>query len=341
MGDGYPGVLTIKYHKNAKKQIESWGLSFDWHREINTTDPNYYKWTQWLFLQFYKAGLAYEATGLINWCPKDKTGLANEEVIDGKCERCGSVIERKPMRQWVLRITKYADRMLKDLDLLTEWPEFIKELQKNWIGRSEGAEIDFPIKNSKEKIKVFTTRPDPIFGATYVVLAPEHALVDILKPQITNQKKLNDYLALTKTNTDLEREADTKTKTGVRLDGVMAINPATKEEIPVYVADYVMVNYGTGAIMAVPAHDERDHDFAKKFRLPIIEVIAGGDVMAAAYTGPGKIVNSGKFNKMDSEQAKKEITKTIGGKLTAMYRLQDWVFSRQRYWGEPIPIIHC
>ena len=335
-----PAIMTENNIKHYTEQLESIGFSYDWERMLSTTDPDFYKWTQWIFIKLFEKGLAYESFAPINWCPSCKTGLANEDLEDGKCERCGSTIERKPMRQWVLRITKYADRMLKDLDLLTEWPEFIKELQRNWIGKSEGAEIDFQIKNFTEKIKVFTTRPDTIFGATYVVLAPEHPLVEKLKGQITNQKKLNAYLDETKSKTDLERTAEIKDKTGVRLDGVMAINPATKEEIPVYVADYVLPNYGTGSIMAVPAHDARDHEFAKKFRLPIIEVISGGDV-AAAYTGEGKIVNSGKFSGMANEKAKKEITKFVGGKITAAYRLQDWVFSRQRYWGEPIPIIHC
>jgi leucyl-tRNA synthetase len=306
----HPTVSTAKNISNAKKQLQSWGMAFDWDREINTTDPEYYKWTQWIFLQFFKAGLAYEATGLINWCPKDKTGLANEEVVDGKCERCGTVVEKKELRQWYLKITAYAEKLLEGLKDLN-WPERVKVQQENWIGKSEGAEIDFEIDSSKEKIKVFTTRPDTLFGATYMVLAPEHPLVD----QITTDEQKKDvdaYVDVSKSKSEQDRTNVEKEKTGV-FTGSFAINPATKEKIPVWIADYVLATYGTGAIMAVPQHDDRDREFAEKFNLPIVD--------------KPLIPISEAINKF--------------GVSKIQYKLRDWVFSRQRYWGEPIPLIHC
>jgi leucyl-tRNA synthetase len=492
-----PRVVTKKNSDTFRRQIKSLGVSFDWSREINTTDPKYYKWTQWIFLQFFKKGLAYKAKIAINWCPKDKTGLANEEVVAGCCERCGTPVEKREKEQWMLAITKYADRLDKDLDTVDYLPQ-IKLAQRNWIGKSEGAEIEFDVgipqggsPTSGSRIKVFTTRPDTIFGATYLVLAPEHSLVENLKSQITNWSEVEKYVLGVKNKTDIERTALDKTKTGVELKGVKAINPATKEEIPVWIADYVLATYGTGAIMAVPAHDERDFEFAKKFNLEIKQVIeptytqttepgkvkagepfdhresiiaivkhwseekyialkwkqvawgtfitggieAGQTPEEAAkmelreevgyvnakfikdfgvvhgkfyhvpkkvnrnahahviylelenserieteevekkihevlwlpvdelkkfltpdthqyalgwlqgdngpYTGEGTLVNSGKFNRRETEEVKKEIIKFVEGKEKTTFKLRDWVFSRQRYWGEPIPVVHC
>ena len=480
----HPAGFTEKNIKNFKRQIQSFYPSFDWSREINTTDPNYYKWTQWIFLQLFKRGLAYEKEAPINWCPKDKTGLANEEVINGKCERCETPVEKKLMRQWFLKITAYADRLLSDLDSL-DWPEHIKTSQRNWIGKSEGASIKFAIRNSQSAIDVFTTRPDTLFGATYMVLAPEHPLLTNNKLQITNNKEVENYIKKAGKKSEIERTTETKEKTGVELKGVKAINPANKKEIPVFVADYVLASYGTGAIMAVPAHDERDFLFAQKFNLDIINVIepvtgekkpneefrrsivaivenpkdgkllsinwgtgfggnlfigggveSGEDLVHAAkreiteetgfkdvvlisksevihhhyfaaskniyrnidavglyfklasqeripeklednekgkftaewitrtdasekvkdklhslvferlvlgkpYIGEGIMANSAEFNGKDSEKAKWEITKFVRGKRQTQYKLRDWLFSRQRYWGEPIPIIKC
>jgi leucyl-tRNA synthetase len=485
-----PRIVTKKNSDNFRRQIKSLGISFDWSREINTTDPKYYKWTQWIFLQFFKKGLAYKAKIAINWCPKDKTGLANEEVIAGCCERCGTPVEKREKEQWMLAITKYAERLDKDLDTVDYLPQ-IKLAQRNWIGKSEGAEIEFNITNCELRIRVFTTRPDTIFGATYLVLAPEHELVQKLKSQITNWSKVEKYINEVKNKTDIERTAVDKTKTGVELKGIKAINPATKEEIPIWIADYVLATYGTGAIMAVPAHDERDFEFAKKFDLEIKDVVIpirideknphvpgkeivfrnivmaviknpkdgkflvlkvknpkwttfviggveeGENSEAAArreifeetgyknlklirvlggpiysefyaghkgvnrtahnttiyfelenedheplaqeeaekhdiawvefkditrdkmshceldiilerlltgkdlYVGKGILINSGKFNGLDSEKAKKEIIKFVGGKEKTTFKLRDWIFSRQRYWGEPIPVVHC
>lgn len=334
-----PKVATKRNTDNFRKQLKSLGFSFDWSREINTTDPNYYKWTQWLFLQFFKKGLAYKAEVPINWCPKDKIGLANEEVVGGKCERCGSPVEQRLKSQWMLKITAYADKLLeglKDVDFLPE----IKAQQINWIGRSEGAEIDFPIKDSALKVKIFTTRADTLFGATYLVLAPEHSLINNLKEKILNKKDVANYISKTLKKTEEERKIEEKRKTGVELKGIKAINPANGKEIPVWIADYVLASYGTGAIMAVPAHDKRDFEFAKKFDLSIITVIKGenGEL---PYEGEGVLVNSGKFNGLSSVLARDEIVKFVGGKKVVKYHLRDWVFSRQRYWGEPIPIINC
>ncbi len=334
----HPSESVAQNIKNSKKQIQSWGLSFDWSREVNTTDPEYYKWTQWIFLQFYKAGLAYESTGLINWCPKDKTGLANEEVIDGKCERCGAKVEKKELRQWYLKITAYAEKLLDGLKKL-DWPEQIKLQQENWIGRSEGAFLKFPISNSEFQLKVFTTRPDTLFGATYMVVAPEHEIIYALKSSISNFAEVKKYAEEAKNKTEIQRTAADKEKTGVELKGIKAINPATKEEIPVFAADYVLSGYGTGAIMAVPAHDERDWQFAKKYDLKIVEVVKSpnGEKL---YIGNGPLINSGKFSGVESEKAIILMAKEFG-EPTVQYKLRDWVFSRQRYWGEPIPIIHC
>ncbi|MEI8338192.1 MAG: class I tRNA ligase family protein [bacterium] len=473
----HPEISTKKNVASAKKQLQNWGIGFDWSREINTTDPKYYKWTQKIFLEFLKAGLAYEKTGLINWCPVDKTGLANEEVIDGKCERCGTEVVKREMKQWYLKITDYAEKLLDGLKHLPEWPEAIKLQQENWIGKSEGAEIDFKIKDLDSKIKVFTTRPDTIYGATYLVLAPEHPLISELK--IENKKEVENYIENTKNKSDIDRTSEGKEKTGIEIKGAKAINSANNKEIPVWIADYVLGSYGTGAIMAVPAHDERDFAFAKKFNLEIKEVVIKligkplsnlnrRDVVKAVvikngmvllvkedgyYTLPGGtydkgetdnqtvirevseetgyqnsvvkkylgaiesiwkesdqnkarrvsaytvevdenqkieahdehitsvewlpinegvelikkgntksehefilraqnnsdilfseegiLINSEKFDGLSSDDAKKKITDFVGGKMVTKYKLRDWVFSRQRYWGEPIPVIHC
>ncbi|GAC1412081.1 MAG: leucine--tRNA ligase [Candidatus Doudnabacteria bacterium] len=326
-----PEKSTSQNIKNFKKQIQSLGISFDWNREINTTDPKYYKWTQWLFLKFFEAGLAYEAESMINWCPRDKTGLANEEVIDGKCERCGTVVEKKLLRQWYLKITEYAQKLIDGLDTL-DWPERVKLEQKNWIGRSEGAEITFKIvsENGDGKATVFTTRPDTLFGVTYLVLAPEHAMVQKLQPAIENWKEVENYIEHSSRKTDIQRSGLEKEKTGVELKGVHAINPANGEEMPVWIADYVLVSYGTGAIMAVPAHDERDLQCAEKYNLKIQKVVTDGDALT----------NSGEYDGLSFMQAGKKITEKFG-KVKIQYKLRDWVFSRQRYWGEPIPLIHC
>lgn len=341
-----PAITTAQNIEVFKRQIMSLGFSYDWDREINTTDPKYYKWTQWIFLQLFKKGLAYEATVPINFCPSCLTGLANEEVKDGKCERCGTAVEKKNIRQWMLKITAYADRLLSGLDKL-DWPASIKTLQKNWIGRSEGADVDFGIGGSDEKIRVYTTRPDTLFGATYMVLAPEHELVQKLADQIINLDEVNDYIDTAKNKSDLERTDLNKDKTGVELKGIKAVNPVNNAEIPIWISDYVLSGYGTGAIMAVPAHDERDFEFAKKFNLPIIEVISGGDISKEAFTDidSGKMVNSDFLNDLVPAEAIGKMTKWLEekgfGKKAVNYKLRDWVFSRQRYWGEPIPLVHC
>ncbi len=330
---GIPPAKVTKQNTDIfRRQLKSLGLSFDWSREVDTTDPNYYKWTQWIFLQLFKRGLAYKTSMPINWCPKDKIGLANEEVVDGKCERCGTVVEKREKEQWMLKITAYAEKLLDGLKQ-TDFLDVIKTQQTNWIGKSIGAEIDFSIKGSKERVRVFTTRPDTLFGATYLVLAPEHPIIQNLKLEIKNLEEVEKYALLAKKKTEMERSAEGKEKTGIKLEGVLAINPATNGEIPVFIADYVLGGYGTGAIMAVPAHDLRDMEFAKgnqQFNLMIKEVVKDGN-----------LVNSGKFNGMKAEEAMEAITKFVGGSVTTKYKLRDWVFSRQRYWGEPIPIIHC
>ncbi|WP_028976381.1 leucine--tRNA ligase [Sporolactobacillus terrae] len=337
-----PGEFTKKNIATFKRQIKSLGFSYDWNREINTTDPQYYRWTQWIFLQLYKKGLAYIAEVPVNWCPALGTVLANEEVIDGKSERGGFPVVRKPMKQWMLKITAYADRLLSDLEDL-DWPESIKEMQRNWIGRSEGAEVQFQIEgHGDEKVTVFTTRPDTLFGATYMVLAPEHKLVDkIVTPE--QKESIDRYRAEVAAKSDLERTDLAKTKTGA-FTGAYAINPVNGKKVPIWIADYVLITYGSGAIMAVPGHDDRDYEFATKFHLPIIEVVAGGDLSKEAYTGEGKHVHSEFLNGLGKKEA---ITKMIDwleahkvGNRKITYRLRDWLFSRQRYWGEPIPIIH-
>jgi len=345
----HPSKVVAKNVANFKKQLQSLGLSYDWSREINTTDPEYYKWTQWIFLQLFKKGLAYEAEVAVNWCPKDKTVIANEEVVEGCCERCGTKVERKKLKQWILKITAYADRLLKDLDELN-WPEKVKEMQRNWIGRSEGSNIEFRIKSNELRIKVFTTRADTLFGASYVVLAPEHELVEKLKPQIKNREEVIKYVERTKNRSDRDRQ-ENKEKTGVELKGVKAVNPVNNEELPVWVADYVLAHYGTGAVMAVPAHDQRDFEFAQKFNLPTTIVVCPHypektcPVLDRAYEDEGHLVASGQFDGLPSAKAKEEIVKWLSQKGLAekkiSYKLRDWIFSRQRYWGEPIPIIKC
>lgn len=336
-----PAEFTERNIQTFKRQMNELGFSYDWDREINTTDPEYYKWTQWIFIQMYKMGLAYIDEVPVNWCPALGTVLSNEEVIDGLSERGNHPVERRPMRQWVLRITAYADRLLEDLDEL-DWPESLKEMQRNWIGRSEGAQLTFEIDGTDQTFEAFTTRPDTIFGATYAVLAPEHKLVEqITTPE--QREAVQAYVESIKSKSDLERTELSKEKTGV-FTGAYAINPASGEKMPIWIADYVLATYGTGAIMAVPAHDERDYEFAKEFNLPIKEVVSGGNIEEAAYTEDGVLVNSDFLNGLNKEEA---IAKAIEwfeangkgeGKVT--YRLRDWLFSRQRYWGEPIPMIH-
>lgn len=335
-------VEFTKHNINTfTRQIKELGFSYDWEREVNTTDPNYYKWTQWIFLKLYEKGLAYVDEVPVNWCPALGTVLANEEVIDGKSERGGHPVERRPMKQWMLKITAYADRLIDDLEDV-DWPENLKDMQRNWIGRSEGAEVTFTIEGTGENFTVFTTRPDTLFGATYAVLAPEHPLVNDITTEEQKQA-IENYLEQIKSKSDLERTDLAKDKTGV-FTGAYAINPVNNEKMPIWIADYVLMSYGTGAIMAVPAHDERDYEFAKKFGLEIKAVVAGGDVDKEAYTGDGEHINSGFLDGLNKEDAiSKMITwleeKNIGTKKIT-YRLRDWLFSRQRYWGEPIPIIH-
>ncbi|PUB09826.1 leucine--tRNA ligase [Paenisporosarcina sp. OV554] len=336
-----PAEFTAKNIATFKRQIQDLGFSYDWEREINTTDPSYYKWTQWIFLQLHKKGLAYVDEVAVNWCPALGTVLANEEVIDGKSERGGHPVERRPMKQWMLKITAYADRLIEDLDDLN-WPESIKDMQRNWVGRSEGAQITFKVEGTEHSFKAFTTRPDTIFGATYAVLAPEHPLVKELTSEEKRQE-VASYIETVKLKSDLERTDLAKSKTGV-FTGAYAINPISGEKMPIWIADYVLATYGTGAIMAVPAHDDRDYEFAKQFDLPIVEVVEGGNIEKEAYAGEGKHINSDFLNGLDKIQA---IEKAISwfeengtGEKKVTYRLRDWLFSRQRYWGEPIPVIH-
>ncbi|UNL84550.1 leucine--tRNA ligase [Priestia koreensis] len=336
-----PADFTQVNIDTFRRQIKALGFSYDWDREVNTTDPNYYKWTQWIFTKLYEKGLAYVDEVAVNWCPALGTVLANEEVIDGKSERGGHPVERRPMRQWMLKITAYADRLLEDLEEL-DWPESLKDMQRNWIGRSEGAHVTFNIEGTSETFTVFTTRPDTLFGATYAVLAPEHSLVESITTA-EQKEAVEAYLNKVKMKSDLERTDLAKEKTGA-FTGAYAINPVSGEKMPIWIADYVLMSYGTGAIMAVPAHDERDYEFAQTFELPIKEVVAGGDVEKEAYTGDGEHVNSDFLNGLNKEDA---ITKMIAwleenkkGEKQVTYRLRDWLFSRQRYWGEPIPVIH-
>ena len=380
----HPRQSTEANVANYKRQLSLLGFTYDWSREINTTDQEYYKWTQWAFIQMFKKGLVYESHEPINWCPNCKTGLANEDVEDGRCERCDTIVEKKPLRQWVIRITDYADRLLNDLEKLEGWEESIKEMQKNWIGRSEGAEVKFKVSSFKPQvshdfIKVFTTRPDTIFGATYMVVCPEHEIITNYESQITNYAEVKKYIDKTKNKSDLERTDLNKDKTGVELKGIKAINPATNEEIPIFAADYVLAGYGTGAIMAVPAHDARDYEFAVKYNLPIKQVVVpvssvipaeagipstggvdnedsrlpstqlrtgrGNDDGGEVFSEYGLAVNSDWLNGLKTEEAKIKMIawleeKNIGEKKI-QYKLKDWVFSRQRYWGEPMPLIHC
>ncbi len=341
----HPEIVTQNNVARFKKQIQSLGISFDWSREINTTDPDYYKWTQWIFLQLFKRGLAYKKEMSVNWCTSCKCVLANEEVVNGVCERCGSEVVRRVKSQWMLKITAYADRLIDDLDLV-DYPERVKLQQKNWIGRSYGAEVEFET-SAGDKLTVYTTRPDTLYGATYMVVSPEHPYIEKWADQLNNIDEIRAYQAASAKKSDFERTEMNKDKTGVRLDGVTAINPLTNTEIPIFISDYVLISYGTGAIMAVPAHDTRDWEFAKKFGLPIIEVVKGGDVEKEAFTdcATGIMVNSGILDGLSVEDAKVKIIdyltdKGIGHKKVN-FKLRDWVFSRQRYWGEPIPIVHC
>jgi leucyl-tRNA synthetase len=336
-----PAEFTHKNIDTFRRQIKSLGFSYDWDREVNTTDPGYYKWTQWIFTKLYEKGLAYVDEVAVNWCPALGTVLANEEVIDGKSERGGHPVERRPMKQWMLKITAYADRLVEDLEDV-DWPESIKDMQRNWIGRSEGAEVKFVIDGHDKSFDVFTTRPDTIFGATYAVLAPEHPFVATITTE-EQRSKVDEYIDKIKSKSDLERTDLAKEKTGV-FTGAYAINPANGNKMPIWIADYVLMSYGSGAIMAVPAHDDRDYEFAKEFDLPIVEVVAGGNVKKEAYTGDGDHVNSGFLDGLGKEEA---IAKSISwleekgiGTKKVTYRLRDWLFSRQRYWGEPIPVIH-
>ena len=341
----HPEEITKKNIARFKQQIQSLGISFDWSREISTIDPKYYKWTQWIFLQLFKNGLAYKKEMSVNWCTSCKCVLANEEVVNGVCERCGSEVIHKVKSQWMLKITAYAQRLIDDLDLV-DYPDRVKTQQKNWIGRSEGAEVDFNT-TAGDKLTVYTTRPDTLYGATYMVVSPEHPFIEKWADKLQNLDAVRAYQAEAAKKSDFERTEVAKDKTGVRLEGVEAINPLTGTTIPIFISDYVLVSYGTGAIMAVPAHDTRDWEFAKKFDLPIIEVVKGGDVQKEAFTDcdTGIMVNSGILDGMTVEEAKvriKDYLEEIGiGHRKVNYKLRDWVFARQRYWGEPIPIVHC
>ena len=344
----HPKIVTKNNVERFKNQLHSLGYSFDWDREVKTTDPNYYKWTQWIFLKLFKAGLAYKTEMPINWCTSCKVGLANEEVVNGVCERCGSEVVRKVKSQWMLKITEYADKLIKDLDMV-DYIERVKVSQKNWIGKSEGAEVDFKIKDKEDLLTVYTTRPDTLFGVTYMVMSPEHPLIDKYKDEIRNFSEITEYREAAARKSDFERTELAKDKTGVCIKGLSAINPVNGKEIPIWISDYVLMSYGTGAIMAVPAHDERDWDFAKKFNLPIIEVVSGAEKSVQDQCNPdvatGILVHSDFLNGLNVENAKQRIIeylteKGIGHKKTN-FKLRDWVFSRQRYWGEPIPIVYC
>ena len=341
----HPAEVTKQNIARFKKQIQSLGISFDWSREINTTDPEYYKWTQWIFLQLLKHGLAYKKEMAVNWCTSCKCVLANEEVVNGVCERCGSEVVRKVKSQWMLKITEYAQRLIDDLDQV-DYPERVKAQQINWIGRSTGAEVDFNT-TAGDKLTIYTTRPDTLYGATYMVVSPEHPYLEKWADKLHNMEEIRAYQAEAARKSDFERTEVVKEKTGVRLDGVSAINPLTGKEIPIFISDYVLVSYGTGAIMAVPAHDTRDWEFAKKFNLPIIEVVKGGDVEKEAFTDcdTGIMVNSGILDGLSVEDAKKRIVEDLTekgiGHEKVNFKLRDWVFSRQRYWGEPIPVVYC
>ena len=346
----HPKEVTKNNVARFKAQLHSLGYSFDWDREINTTDPEYYKWTQWIFLKLFKAGLAYKKEMPINWCTSCKVGLANEEVVNGVCERCGAPVVRKVKSEWMLKITEYADKLIEGLDTV-DYIERVKVSQKNWIGRSTGAEVDFQIKGKEDKLRIYTTRCDTLFGATYMVVSPEHPLLDKYKDEIKNWSEIESYREQAARKSNFERSELAKDKTGVAIDGLVAINPVNEKEIPIWVSDYVLMSYGTGAIMAVPAHDERDWEFAKKFNLPLIQVVAKDgeevDINEAAFTdvATGVLINSGFLNGLQVKDAKEKMIEFLEekkiGKAKVNYKLRDWVFSRQRYWGEPIPIIHC
>ena len=346
----HPKIVTENNVKRFKEQLHSLGYSFDWDREINTTDPSYYKWTQWIFLKLFKAGLAYKKEMPINWCTSCKVGLANEEVVNGVCERCGAPVVRKVKSEWMLKITDYAEKLIEGLDHV-DYIERVKVSQKNWIGKSQGAEVDFSIKGKEDKLRVYTTRCDTLFGVTYMVVSPEHPYLDKYKDEIKNWDEIESYREQASRKSDFERAELAKDKTGVEIDGLKAVNPVNGKEVPIWVSDYVLMSYGTGAIMAVPAHDERDWEFAKKFNLPIIQVVAKNgeevDINAAAFTdvATGVLINSDFLNGLEVKDAKAKMIafleeKKIGTAKTN-YKLRDWVFSRQRYWGEPIPIVHC
>ena len=346
----HPKEVTKTNVARFKKQLHSLGYSFDWDREINTTDPEYYKWTQWIFLKLFKAGLAYKKEMPINWCTSCKVGLANEEVVNGVCERCGSEVVRKVKSEWMLKITDYADKLIEGLDGV-DYIERVKVSQKNWIGRSTGAEVDFSVKGKEDKLRIYTTRCDTLFGVTYMVVSPEHPILDKYKDEIGNWSDIEAYREQAAKKSDFERSELAKDKTGVCIDGLTAINPVNGKEIPIYVSDYVLMSYGTGAIMAVPAHDDRDWDFAKKFGLPLIQVVAKDgeevDINEAAFTdvATGVLINSDFLNGLEVKDAKEKMIKFLEekgiGQAKTNYKLRDWVFSRQRYWGEPIPIVHC
>ena len=346
----HPKIVTENNVKHFKDQLHSLGYSFDWDREINTTDPNYYKWTQWIFLKLFKAGLAYKKEMPINWCTSCKVGLANEEVVNGVCERCGAPVVRKVKSEWMLKITEYADKLIEGLNDV-DYIERVKVSQKNWIGRSTGAEVDFRIKDTEDKLRIYTTRCDTLFGVTYMVVSPEHPYLDKYKDQIKNWDEILAYREQASRKSDFERAELAKDKTGVAIDGLTAINPVNGKEVPIWVSDYVLMSYGTGAIMAVPAHDERDWEFAKKFHLPIIQVVAKNgeevDVNEAAFTdvATGVLINSDFLNGLEVKDAKEKMITFLEekgiGEAKTNYKLRDWVFSRQRYWGEPIPIVHC
>ena len=346
----HPKEVTKNNVARFKAQLHSLGYSFDWDREINTTDPEYYKWTQWIFLKLFKAGLAYKKEMPINWCTSCKVGLANEEVVNGVCERCGAPVVRKVKSEWMLKITEYADKLIEGLDTV-DYIERVKVSQKNWIGRSTGAEVDFQIKGKEDKLRIYTTRCDTLFGATYMVVSPEHPLLDKYKDEIKNWSEIESYREQAARKSDFERSELAKDKTGVAIDGLVAINPVNEKEIPIWVSDYVLMSYGTGAIMAVPAHDERDWEFAKKFNLPLIQVVAKDgeevDINEAAFTdvATGVLINSGFLNGLQVKDAKEKMIEFLEekkiGKAKVNYKLRDWVFSRQRYWGEPIPMVYC
>lgn len=346
----HPRLVTEQNINHFREQLKSIGFSFDWSREVNTTDPNYYKWTQWIFIQLFKHGLAYKATMPINYCTSCKVGLANEEVVNGVCERCGGEVIQKEKSQWMLKITEYAERLISDLDDI-EYLEKIKIQQRNWIGRSEGANVNFKIEGTDKNLLIYTTRPDTMFGATYMVVSPEHPILNELKENITNIDEVEEYKLQASKKSDFERTELSKDKTGVEIKGIKAINPLTNEAIPIWVSDYVLITYGTGAIMAVPAHDTRDYEFAKKFNLPIKQVITNKENNVSVETEPyidtdnGILINSGFINGMDVKTAISAVIKYLEEKLIGEkkvnYKLRDWVFSRQRYWGEPIPMVYC